>query len=207
MRSPRMEHDDPMPQVAKNLAALLAVLCGACSSLEPRRDLPPDARPLQGTDWRKILSDRLSSFGHRNLIAVVDSAYPEYSSPGVETVATGSPELEVLAAVLDLIQASGQVRAHAFLDLELDQVPEADAKGIGAHRDELKKLLSGVPVESLAHEDLVARLEKVAGTFRVLVLKTDIALPYTSVFVQLECGYWSDTAEKSLREAMAPRKP
>jgi hypothetical protein len=141
-----MEHDDPMPQVAKNLAALLAVLCGACSSLEPRRDLPPDARPLQGTDWRKILSDRLSSFGHRNLIAVVDSAYPEYSSPGVETVATGSPELEVLAAVLDLIQASGQVRAHAFLDLELDQVPEADAKGIGAHRDELKKLLSGVPV-------------------------------------------------------------
>jgi hypothetical protein len=204
-----MEHDHPMTQLARNLAAGVAVLCGACAALEPQRELSPapSPAPLRGTNWRQILTDRVASFGHRNLIAVVDSAYPEYSSPGVETVATGRSEVEVLAAVLDLVKDSGQLRAHVFLDLELDQVPEADANGIGAHRDELKKLLSGVPVESLAHEDLVARLDKVAGTFRVLVLKTDLALPYTSVFVQLECGYWSDAAEKRLREALAPKKP
>jgi hypothetical protein len=45
-------------------------------------------------------------------------------------------------------------------------------------------------------------LDKAAETFRVLVLKTDLALPYTSVFLELDCGYWSPGAERRLREAM-----
>jgi hypothetical protein len=27
-------------------------------------------------------------------------------------------------------------------------------------------------------------------------------MPYTSVFVELDCGYWSDAAEQRLRKAM-----
>jgi hypothetical protein len=30
-----------------------------------------------------------------------------------------------------------------------------------------------------------------------------MTLPYTSVFLQLDCGYWSADAERRLREAMA----
>jgi hypothetical protein len=37
----------------------------------------------------------------------------------------------------------------------------------------------------------------------VLVLKTRLTIPYTSVFIRLECGYWSADAEKRLRAAMA----
>jgi hypothetical protein len=29
-----------------------------------------------------------------------------------------------------------------------------------------------------------------------------MALPYTSVFLQLDCGYWSPEAEKRLRTTM-----
>jgi len=36
----------------------------------------------------------------------------------------------------------------------------------------------------------------------VLVIKTPLALPYTSVFVQLDCGYWTPEAEQQLRRAM-----
>jgi hypothetical protein len=36
----------------------------------------------------------------------------------------------------------------------------------------------------------------------VLLLKTDLTLPYTSVFIRLDCGYWSDEAEQQLRAAI-----
>jgi len=38
--------------------------------------------------------------------------------------------------------------------------------------------------------------------FNVLILKTDMTLPYTSVFIELECGYWSEAAEKKPRAAI-----
>jgi len=31
------------------------------------------------------------------------------------------------------------------------------------------------------------------------MIKTNLSLPYTSVFIWLDCGYWSDEAEKRLR--------
>jgi hypothetical protein len=34
------------------------------------------------------------------------------------------------------------------------------------------------------------------------VLKTRMTIPYTSVFLRLDCGYWSDEQEKRLREKM-----
>jgi hypothetical protein len=34
------------------------------------------------------------------------------------------------------------------------------------------------------------------------VLKTNMTLPYTSVFIELDCGYWSPEAEARLRAAM-----
>jgi hypothetical protein len=36
----------------------------------------------------------------------------------------------------------------------------------------------------------------------VLILKTSATIPYTSVFLQLNCRYWSDDAEARLRAAM-----
>jgi hypothetical protein len=37
----------------------------------------------------------------------------------------------------------------------------------------------------------------------VLVIKTSGTMPYTSVFLQLDCAYWNADQESSLREAMA----
>jgi hypothetical protein len=54
----------------------------------------------------------------------------------------------------------------------------------------------------MPHEDIIKMLDKAAETFNVLILKTDLALPYTSVFFQLDCGYWSAEAEAKLREAI-----
>lgn len=39
-------------------------------------------------------------------------------------------------------------------------------------------------------------------TFHVMLLKTNLTLPYTSVYIRLDCGYWSDEAEVQLRSAI-----
>jgi hypothetical protein len=51
-------------------------------------------------------------------------------------------------------------------------------------------------------EELISRLDEVAKTSRILMLKTTLKLPYTSVFMELDCGYWSREGEAALRERM-----
>jgi len=49
-------------------------------------------------------------------------------------------------------------------------------------------------------EELISKLNEVAKTFRILMLKITLKLPYTSVFMELDCGYWSGEGEAALRE-------
>jgi hypothetical protein len=37
------------------------------------------------------------------------------------------------------------------------------------------------------------------------VLKTNMTVPYTSVFIRLDCRYWSADAEQRLRARMAAK--
>jgi hypothetical protein len=86
-------------------------------------------------------------------------------------------------------------------------VPEEDAPGISAYRQQLAKLLDKREVNVMEHEKIIALLDQAGQTFRVLIIKTNLTLPYTSVFLQLDCGYWSADAEQRLRKAMAaPQK-
>lgn len=156
----------------------------------------------QAADWREKLKAELPLLGHRNWIVVADAAYPAQSRPGIETLYVGGDQIEVLREVLKAIEGTKHVRANVFGDAELASVPEPDAPGIGAYRKKLDALLQGRPVHTLPHEDVIAKLDEAAKTFRVLILKTDLTLPYTSVFLQLDCGYWSADAEKRLRAAI-----
>jgi hypothetical protein len=45
--------------------------------------------------------------------------------------------------------------------------------------------------------------EALGAAFRVLILKTTLAIPYTSVFVNPDCAYWSADAERRLRASLA----
>jgi D-ribose pyranose/furanose isomerase RbsD len=163
------------------------------------------AAPPQGADWRARLNQQLQLMGHRNWIAVVDSAYPLQTSAGIETVETNDDQLEVVKTVLGQIAKSEHVRSVVFTDAELKVVPESDAKGVTAYRDALATILGKSEAQSLPHEEIISKLDEAGKTFHILVLKTRMTIPYTSVFIRLECGYWSADAEKRLREAMAGR--
>jgi hypothetical protein len=155
------------------------------------------------SDWRAALARSLPLLGHRNCIVVADAAYPWQSSPGLETIATGAPHLEVLKAVVEAVERAPHVRAIALLDSELAFVPERHAPGIDALRGGIAAALAGVETRALPHEDVIRALDEAGRTFRILLLKTTLTLPYTSVFLQLDCGYWTGEAEADLRRRMA----
>jgi hypothetical protein len=94
------------------------------------------------------------------------------------------------------------VKPIIYTDAELKYVAEKNAPGISAYREALNKVLQSRPVQALPHEQIINRLDEAGKTFKVLLIKTPLALPYTSIFLQLDCGYWNANAEKELREAM-----
>jgi len=158
------------------------------------------------SDWKETINETLPLLGHRNWIVIADSAYPWQVSPGVTTIHTGATQEEVTGAVLQALAGIRHVKPKIFIDRELEYVPEDAAPGVLAYRENLSKLLSGAETTKLPHEEIIAKLDEAGKTFHVLLLKTNMTIPYTSVFLQLECGYWNANAEKRLRDRMATEK-
>jgi len=155
--------------------------------------------------WLGALEKRLPAYGHRNWVVIADSAYPLQSNPGIETIVSGAEHLRVLHTALDLISKTPHVRPIIYTDKELQFVPDSDAPGITAYRQRLAAMLNNQPVQTIPHEEIIHRLDEAARTFNVLIIKTTLALPYTSVFLQLAAAYWSDDAESRLRQSMSGR--
>jgi hypothetical protein len=153
-------------------------------------------------DWKTQVAEAMPLLGHRNWVLIVDSAYPLETARGIETVETNADELSVVRSVLETINSSRHVRPVITLDSELAFVPDQDAPGASAYRQQIGKILQGYDVQSQPHDAILKSIDKEGRTFRVLVLKTNMAIPYTSVFIRLDCKYWSADAEKRLRAKM-----
>jgi hypothetical protein len=162
---------------------------------------------IANPDWKSRLRMFLPLFGHRNWIVVADSAYPAQSRAGIDTIVSGAGHIETARWVFDAIAASKHVRANIYLDQEFEFVSEADAPGVSRYRTQLAELLKIATATTLPHEQVLARLDQTAQLFRVLIIKTELAIPYTSIFFELDCGYWSAKAEQRLRLAMAASAP
>jgi hypothetical protein len=152
-------------------------------------------------NWGQIVADRLPLYGHRNWIVVADSAYPAQSHPAIETIYAGADQLAVLEKVLVVLRGSPHVKPIIHADRELTFVAEKDAPGIGSYREKLRGLV-GTEVRYTPHEEIISMLDRAAGLFRVLIIKTNMTIPYTSVFLELDCAYWNADAEKRLRSAI-----
>jgi hypothetical protein len=156
--------------------------------------------------WQILLRERLPLYGHRNFIVVADAAYPLQVNPGIHTILAKGEHLDVLDFVLGELEQSGHVRPIVWLDAELNHVPEEDAKGVGQMRDAITQHLAGFDVRRASHEEIIRRLDKTADLFQVLLLKTNLKIPYTSVFFELDCGYWDSASEQKLRQSMAKKE-
>jgi L-fucose mutarotase/ribose pyranase (RbsD/FucU family) len=150
-------------------------------------------------DWLSLLQDRIPQYGHRNWVVIADSAYPAQSREGIETVVANASQVQVLRRVLEVLKTSKHVTPIFYTDNELGYLDENDAPGIGTYRSDLEQLLGGQKTTSLPHLQIINKLDQVSQTFRVLIIKTNMTLPYTSVFLELDCAYWGADAEKRLQ--------
>jgi L-fucose mutarotase/ribose pyranase (RbsD/FucU family) len=161
------------------------------------------AAAAHGQTWQQKVADKIPLYGHRNWIVIADSAYPAQSRDGIETIISDEDQVTVLRRVLLMLDRTKHVRPIAYTDAELKFVQDDDAPGVEAYRAKLEDLLHNRPVNTLEHEKIIARLDEAGQTFRVLIIKTNMTIPYTSVFLQLDCAYWGPENEKKLRAAMS----
>ena len=119
------------------------------------------------TNWEQVLKDRLKLDGHRNWVVIADSAYP--ASPSKESRRLPLMMNKLLwSSVCSLYSVSVSTRPAIYTDEELRFVPEEDAPGITLYRNQLACLLSGYEASFLPHEEIIAMLDRVGETFRVL---------------------------------------
>lgn len=183
-----------------------AWLCQPALAQQPKHGSDRAHLDRQTALLKQLVPTTLRAMGHRNWIAIVDSAYPLQTAPGIKTVYVGGDQLAAVQRVLDGIDKAKHVRGIVYVDKELDYVPPEDAPGIESYRAKLEQLLGKRNVHKQLHEDTIRMLDDASKLFNVLIIKTDLAIPYTSVFVQLDCGYWSEQAERRLRARMRDTK-
>jgi hypothetical protein len=181
------------------IASLLLLATASLSQNSPAQ--PPT------TDWQTKLRRQLPLLGHRNWILIVDSAYPLQVSPGIETIETNASQLTVISAVLTALDHSTHVKPILYLDAELPYVPQQNYPELNAYRAALKKTLQGRPIQSLPHEKILGKISEAGKDYKILVLKTTTTMPYTSVFLQLDCKYCTDEGEQKIRQAMKSSPP
>lgn len=155
------------------------------------------------SDWKAVVQSRLPLYGHRNWIIVADSAFPVYAAPGIETIVVGEDLPAVLKYVAGAISTSRHVRATVFLDRELQFIDEHDYPGVSELRKQITLPFSRDQVSSIPHTEVMSKIDEAGKTFRILFIKTSETIPYTSVYMRLDCGYMTDEVERKIGTAMA----
>lgn len=102
---------------------------------------------------------------------------------------------------MDRIRRSEHVFAHIYQDREQLALTEELCPGVTAYRNSLSKVLDGSEkVTFLPHEELISKLDSVSKLYQVVVIKTALTLPYTSIFFELDCKYWDAVREVTVRK-------
>jgi D-ribose pyranose/furanose isomerase RbsD len=154
-------------------------------------------------NWKHQFNKRLPLLGHRNWIIIVDKAFPQQNAAGIEYINTNENLLPVLKYALQQVNSSGNVKPIIYRDKELQFITEEQSKGVMALRNEEEKLIGSQAVETILHDSVFTKLDEASKLFKVLVLKTNETIPYSSVFLLLDCGYWNASKEAQLRKNMA----
>ena len=154
------------------------------------------------TNWQSELDQQLPVLGHRNWILIVDKAFPVQNSEGVITINTGEKLLPVLKYTLKEIAKSTHVKPNIFMDKELNFITSTQASNINQYRDSLRSVFTNSNVELIKHDSVFVKIDKASKLFRIVVLKTEEVIPYSSVFIQLDCKYWNAEKQQQLEKTM-----
>ncbi len=202
------------------LSALVPLLATAALSMSSLLSgcqwlhrLPAMAEEGERGALRAQLAPHLGVLGARNWIVVADPAYPILAGEGVDVLTVDADTPAALREVLSALEHEGALTPRIWLCSELEVVPETRAPGVRRFRRELRKLTNRHLHYEVTDRIIALQLTQAAQTYRILYIKTTTALPYSSISIELDSGYWDSDDEAELRErlerlnAPAPAKP
>lgn len=170
------------------LTGVLAVSTLGCAHFQP------------GTSWKNAVNHQVAQLGYRNWIIVAEASFPAHSRPGFQQVTADVDVPEAVDYVLQAMEMTEHVRPRVYLPREQRSVENEFAPGIEEMRKRIRASLHGHEANELDQQSLLTLLENASHSFDVLVIRTHTALPYSSVFLELQPGYWDSESESRLRD-------
>jgi len=188
-----------MPATLQKIVHLLVCSCvlglaGCASESTPKRP------------WLGSVRHELGYLGARNWVVIAEAAFPTPSRRGLRVIQVDADIPDVLDGLEQVIEEKHHVKPRIYVTREIGQVPYDYAPGIKEHNKQLKEALHGRETVRLDNEMLMSLINNTSKSYRVLVIKTRTALPYSTVFVELGSGYWDAESEAVLRKGME-KKP
>ncbi len=151
--------------------------------------------------WKSEFEQVLPLLGHRNWILVVDKAFPLQSAAGMTYINSSESIEDVLSYVLESVDKASHVKPIIYTDKEfqcLSQFGGAEAQLV----ENFGKIFEGREVQSILHDEIFTKLDTASKLFNVVVIKTEATVAYSSVFFELDCGYWTAEKEQKLRSML-----
>jgi hypothetical protein len=161
------------------LTAVSMVACTACQQQTEHPVTKGSTRQANATraSWEGEFQSVLPLLGHRNWVLVTDKAFPLQNAPGITYINTNSQLLPVLEHVLASMHASTHVKPQLYTDRELQYLTPEMVPGITEFRDSLLAVLKGVPRQTIPHDSVFTTMQRAAGLFKIIVLKTEATIP------------------------------
>jgi len=156
--------------------------------------------------WMGTVRHELGYLGARNWVVIAEAAFPIQSRRGLRVIQLDADIPDVLDGVEDIIAEKHHVKPRVYVAAELEDVPYDYAPGVNAYKKKFQEALHGRETVSLDHQMLMRMLADTSKSYRVLVIKTSTAMPYSTVFVELGSGYWDAESESALRSNMEKKR-
>jgi len=150
--------------------------------------------------WKGAVDHLAGQLGYRNWIVIAEASFPAQNRPGLHQVTAPVEVPEALDYVLQSLEQTENVRPQVYVARELRSVENDYAPGIDEMRKKIINALHAHETTELDQQSLLTLLEDANRSFNVLVIRTQTALPYSSVFLELQPGYWDAASEARLRE-------
>jgi hypothetical protein len=144
----------------------------------------------------------VDALGIQNWIIVAESSFPVVTHGGVRTLVVDGEIPQIVDFIVNHLEKSETVTPSFNTARELSFVSNDRAPGIDYLREKLNKSLHGHQVRQMDNRSLILLAHSDASKYAVLVLKSKTSLPYSSVFIELDSGYWDRESEDRLRQEM-----
>lgn len=185
-------------QAAAVLTAAAAF--SSCHSLGPKI--------LEDVDVaRNKIAPNLLQLGAKNWVVIAEPAYPLPAGASVVCVNVPTSTIDTFREVLDLLERQGACVPRIWVSHELSAVPENRAPGISAHRNTLENLLLSRFHYAVNSRVIDMQLAQAAKDYRLLFIRTNTRLPYSSIAIELDTGYWNSDAEAEVQKRVEQMFP